>query len=183
MSSKKWLPNDFETEFWQKVTKDIKKHKQSKLFIKEPNTERPVVITRELQPSPDRYNYTSRNLVLDDDSDIDHSTVKDIKRGRYPMDAKLDLHGYNLENALRELEQFIIASWQSKFRLVVVITGKGSGGGSIKDMIITWLNYKNIRSYILRVGTASPKHGGTGAFYVLLKRNRKKKVPTNDTNN
>ncbi|WHQ46586.1 MAG: Smr/MutS family protein [Candidatus Midichloria sp.] len=175
MSSKKWLPNEFEAEFWQKVTKDIKKHKKSKLVIKEPNTERPIVITRELDYCPNQYQYTLNGLILDDDSNIDRNTIDEIKKGHYPIDAKIDLHGYSLKNALRKLEQFILTSWQNKFRLLIVITGKGSGGNSIKDMIITWLNYKNIRSYILRVGTAPPKHGGTGAFYVLLKRDRKRK--------
>jgi DNA-nicking Smr family endonuclease len=57
-----------------------------------------------------------------------------------------------------------------------VITGKGLGDslgrGVLRQAVPRWLNQAPNRARILAVMPAQPKHGGTGALYVLLKRQR-----------
>ncbi|NNE82945.1 MAG: hypothetical protein HKN28_03145, partial [Alphaproteobacteria bacterium] len=58
---------------------------------------------------------------------------------------------------------------------VLVITGKGSvreGGGILRRRLPDWLNQSICRPHVLAFATARPEHGGSGAFYVLLRRRR-----------
>ena len=81
------------------------------------------------------------------------------------------MHGYRELEANNLLEEFINNSFENGKRLLLVITGKGQKGeGVIKKNIINWLNAKNIRNKILAVNHASNKHGGSGAFYILLRK-------------
>jgi len=172
MSSKKWFPNEDEVAFWERETKNVKQKVKSKIFIKEPCVEKPTIKYSEYNFFSTMSDRAYNELVLNDHANIDHRTINNIKRSLYPIDSQIDLHGCNLENALRALELFVLQSWQKKYRMLLIITGKGHGSNSIRDMMIKWLNYKNIRPYILRVSMASAKHGADGAFYVLLKRDR-----------
>ena len=59
---------------------------------------------------------------------------------------------------------------KKKNKLVLVITGKGDKGeGVLKNNLIHWLNSKELRDKVLACNFASKKHGGTGAFYILLR--------------
>ena len=174
MSSKKWQPNELELAFWNQATQGIKKQRLNKRIDFEPNLEKPEI---KFRPRSDDYQYqkNEKELILNDDSNIDNSTITKMKKGDYKIDASIDLHGYTLKEAIQKFEEFILQSWHLKKRLLLVITGKGIGDNSIRSMLTNWVNNKNIRPFILRIGFASTKHGGTGAFYVLLKRDRNQK--------
>ena len=58
---------------------------------------------------------------------------------------------------------------------MLVITGKGvwrSDSGILKEMVPRWLNEVPNRARVLAIANAQPRHGGSGALYVLLKRRR-----------
>lgn len=104
---------------------------------------------------------------------IDKATARRIKRGQYEMDATIDLHGYTKEAAFQILQQCIIQSVLEQKRMLKVITGKGRGGdGVLRQSLPDWLNDESIRPYVLAFDTARPQDGGSGAFYVLLKKLR-----------
>ncbi len=97
--------------------------------------------------------------------------IKDFNKGNIFIENKLDLHGFNLDEARNLLENFINQSIKNKNRVILVITGKGKEGeGTIKNNILSWLNSKDLRNKILAVNYASRKHGGTGAIYILLRK-------------
>lgn len=106
---------------------------------------------------------------------IDKNTNKRFTSGKMPIEARLDMHGMTQEEALRELTSFINRAYSNGKRCVIVITGKGTFGKSkavLKKSFPKWINYPDIRPKILSFSPANKKDGGSGAFYVFLKRKR-----------
>jgi DNA-nicking Smr family endonuclease len=102
---------------------------------------------------------------------------KRIARGRIAIDARIDLHGRTQAEAYDALLAFIRRSQTRGARTVLVITGKGSteggaGRGVLKRQVPMWLASPELRTCILGVETASLAHGGEGALYVRLRRDR-----------
>lgn len=101
--------------------------------------------------------------------DIDRSTHDKLKRGQLAIDAKLDLHGMDRETAHRALNGFLERSQSHGRRCCLVVTGKS---GVLKSDTPRWLNEPANRGRIVALASAQPRHGGSGALYVLLKRQR-----------
>ena len=91
-------------------------------------------------------------------------------------ETQIDLHRCTQAEAHASLEQFVAASQRSGRRCILVITGKGFGSegsvGILKTMVPRWLNEPANRGRIVALASAQPRHGGSGALYVLLKRQR-----------
>lgn len=89
---------------------------------------------------------------------------------------RLDLHGLNQEQAYAELVQFISRRRMQGQDTLLVITGKGLlrgteyQGGVLSAALPHWLNNMPLRGYIRTFTHAQPKDGGTGAYYIFLKR-------------
>jgi len=107
-----------------------------------------------------------------------------MTRGHVEIDASIDLHGLNQEQARLELNNFILRSKKNNFKIVLVITGKGnspktdslyevdnSQRGVLNKNLPLWLKKDEIRKNINGYRYASQKHGGQGAYYILLKSN------------
>ena len=110
-----------------------------------------------------------------DEAGISKRTVERMRRGKLPIDARLDLHGSYQDAAQADLNAFIASCAASGCRTVLVITGKGSvreGGGVLRRRLPDWLNQPACRPHVLAFAGARPEHGGSGAFYVLLRRRR-----------
>jgi len=96
-----------------------------------------------------------------------------LRRGRVPIDDRLDLHGFPRDRAERELSLFLASCRASDRRCVLVITGRGSSGedaGVIRRSLPGWLTRSPNREIVLGSCEALPEHGGPGAFYVYLRR-------------
>lgn len=116
---------------------------------------------------------SSRALIIDDESGSDKRTTKMMKRGKLEVNAKIDLHGFTEEQAFQAVKTFILSSFYAKKRNLLIITGKGSSitkPSILRTKLPDWLNLEGIRERIIRFSSASNKHGGNGAFYVLLKK-------------
>lgn len=111
-------------------------------------------------------------LGVGDFSDIDAATTRKLKRGQLPIGGTLDLHGMTQAGALDALEEFIFQQVNRSRKLVLIITGKGSLSqpSILKTNLPTWLNSPTLRPYIIALDHATPPHGGSGAFYVLLRK-------------
>jgi DNA-nicking Smr family endonuclease len=106
---------------------------------------------------------------------IDRATAERLKRGRRPVEARLDLHGRTQAEAHRELCAFVENSYRDGRRCVLVITGRGfgpDGPGVLKSAVPRWLAEPGPRRRILAIAAAQPHHGGAGALYLLLRRRR-----------
>ena len=111
---------------------------------------------------------------------MDQKAFGRMKRGKSKPEARIDLHGMRLDEARSELLAFIHSAHARGKRLVLVITGKGrvsddSGPipvrtGVLRHQVPDWLSRPPLSALVLQVAQAHQKHGGSGAFYVYLRR-------------
>jgi DNA-nicking Smr family endonuclease len=89
-----------------------------------------------------------------------------------PIEATLDLHGLTLDKAYQELEFFIKKRSMYGNKVVLIITGKGRGSPkghpTIKQQFKDWIDY--LKPFVVQAIPAHQRHGGEGAFYLLLRR-------------
>jgi len=102
---------------------------------------------------------------------FDRRSAQRLKRGQMPIEARLDLHGMTQAEAHRALLGFLRRAHDEGRRAVLVITGKGESG-VLRAGVPRWLAEAPIRTMILAVEDAQPRHGGAGAKYVLLRKKR-----------
>lgn len=108
-------------------------------------------------------------------SGVDRRSAERLKRGRLPVEARIDLHGHTQAEAHRALGRFLAESQARGLRCVLVITGKGTTketGGVLRSQVPRWLNEPGNRARVLAFDYAQPKHGGMGALYVLMRRKK-----------
>jgi DNA-nicking Smr family endonuclease len=128
-----------------------------------------------LQPQPSAPTAPKRapgaNKVAVDAATLDGSWDKAIRRGVLAPDATVDLHGYTRDRAHALLVSRIEWAALSGLRVLLVITGKGgAGGGVIRSSLRDWLHSGDLRPFIAALRPAHPRHGGAGAWYVILRR-------------
>lgn len=110
---------------------------------------------------------------LDRFAGIDRANAERLKRGKHPVEARIDLHGMTQDEAHRALAAFIRGARAGGKRCVLVITGRGRlGGGILKGAVPRWLEEPEFRPHLLATATAQPRDGGAGALYVMLRRTR-----------
>ena len=97
----------------------------------------------------------------------------------------IDLHGYTLEQANNAIEQFILKAFEEGVNKLIVVTGKGIHSDVEKDPYVSKdlsilkysvpefiNNNQNLMKVINDIQDATIEDGGSGAFYVLLKKKR-----------
>ena len=104
---------------------------------------------------------------------VQHGVYKSLRLGRYEIDARLDLHRLSVEQARQQVYQFIGDCMANDIRCALITHGKGEGRKTpavIKSHIAHWLPQIDA---VLAFYSSQPRHGGTGACYVLLKKSEK----------
>ena len=103
----------------------------------------------------------------------DVSNHRPARRGQLEVEARLELHGHTQDTAFRELAGFLLTQRALGTRCVLVITGKGRlGGGVLRSRFLDWIGTAEIRPLLAGYSRAHARHGGEGAFYLLLKARR-----------
>ena len=103
-------------------------------------------------------------------SGLQHNVLKKLRQGKNPIEHALDLHGLTVEQARRELLEFLGECEAAEIRHAIIVHGKGFRSKDkpiIKPMVNRWLRAADS---ILAFHSAQPKDGGSGAVYVLLKK-------------
>jgi DNA-nicking Smr family endonuclease len=161
--------HDPDTGLWQRATRDVKPlarvaRAPEQQALAE-TTPRPPAVPPAAAPA------LSLPAALDRFAGIDRRNAERLKRGKYPIESRLDLHGMTQTEAHRALLRFICRARADGKRCVLVITGRGSlGGGVLKAAVPRWLDEPDFRSHLLAISQAQPRDGGTGALYVMLRR-------------
>lgn len=109
---------------------------------------------------------------------VQTGVFKSVKSGKYPIDARLDLHHMTIDQARAAVYQFIKDCMNYDIRFALVTHGKGEGRGetaAIKSCVAHWLPQF---PEVLAFHSAQRHHGWVGATYVLLKKSEKKKLET-----
>jgi DNA-nicking Smr family endonuclease len=105
---------------------------------------------------------------------LSRMTLRKLRRGVWPVQDHLDLHGNNSDAARKLLQGFLHEAMQRELRCVLVIHGKGlnSQGGEavLRKLTRHWLTQHPL---VLGYCDAPPKEGGSGAVLVLLKTGSK----------
>ena len=97
----------------------------------------------------------------------------------------IDLHGYTLDQANKKIEEFIQHSYSEKINKIIVVTGKGLHSQNernpyvskdlsiLKHSVPNFIyNNRNLMKLITEIKDAEIKDGGSGAFYIYLKKNK-----------
>lgn len=100
-----------------------------------------------------------------------------INRGGIVPDISIDLHDANLSRAYSRLDGALEQAILQKFKVILLVTGKpcahdrasGEGRGAIASVVRDWLAASRHARHISAVRNAHPRHGGTGALYIVLK--------------
>lgn len=122
------------------------------------------------------YREHTNKPALDNPLRMDHKKHKKMQRGKLAPDARIDLHGMTAANAHSVLTSFILNAHGRGDRLILVITGKGRKAdgqrGVLRQSVPRWLSLAPLSQIVLQVTPANQRHGGEGAYYVYLKRQR-----------
>jgi len=150
---------------WHRVTEGIKAYKppakttaaappaRSKNTPKPPS---PAALPAKASPAPKGF---------------DRATETKLRKGRLALEGRLDLHGMTQTEAFDALRRFIRAAVAAEKRTVLVITGKGNRSeGILKRMLPLWLEDPEFAPYLIALTPAQPKDGGSGAFYLRLRK-------------
>jgi DNA-nicking Smr family endonuclease len=119
---------------------------------------------------------------------IDRRRVRKIATGQHDIDARLDLHGLRLSDAHRRLTRFLHEAQSAGLRMVLVITGKGGSrksaeeadpyareeSGVIRRAVPFWLDEPGLRALVVSFTTAHPRHGGSGALYIHIRKRQRR---------
>ena len=129
-----------------------------------------------LPPPPKRARAADRIGV--DVATLDGGWDRAMMKGRLRPDFTVDLHGYTRDRAHALLRLRIEDAAISGARVMLVITGKGARAsddeerprGVIRASLRGWLEGPELRPWIAALRPAHPRHGGGGAWYVILRR-------------
>ena len=116
---------------------------------------------------------------------LDRRNAERLRRGERAPEARIDLHGMTAARAHAALDRFMAQSLAERRRLVLVITGKGGkprdpdaapfmrpSEGVLRQQVPRWLRSGPFARRIVGIFQAHARHGGAGALYVYLKKDR-----------
>ena len=110
----------------------------------------------------------------------------DTNKNISPNNKTIDLHGFTLEEANKKIEKTINDAYEKDVSKVIVVTGKGIHSNVEKDPYISKdlsilkfsvpdyiENNSELMKKIIEIKDADKEDGGSGAFYIYLKRKKK----------
>ncbi|MEM6833931.1 MAG: Smr/MutS family protein [Pseudomonadota bacterium] len=174
-------PIDPDRALWDSVTRDVTPLNRPKAAPKAPiSTPR----TANAQPGR-RLDDVSPTRAIGPllEQPLDRSWQKRFRRGRTEVDRTIDLHGLTQTKAHNALTKTLAAAVRADERIVLVITGTGAPKtadaaasnqprGVLRNMLPHWIEAGPYAGHVIAIRPAHPVHGGSGAFYVLLRRKR-----------
>lgn len=107
---------------------------------------------------------------------FDPRLLRRLKRGEFPLQDYLDLHGLTKQEAQEKVHSFLLQSYRAGLRCVLVVHGRGHNSENhipiLKERLPHWLIRGPARKIVLAFSTARPYDGGTGALYILLRKRK-----------
>ncbi len=104
---------------------------------------------------------------------LQQSLLRKLTKGQIPWEEGLDLHGLRVEEARDEVSGFVRRAQHQGCRCIIIVHGKAldsdDSPARLKSYLNEWLRQLNP---VLAFASATPRDGGTGAVYVLLRRHK-----------
>lgn len=102
---------------------------------------------------------------------VQDGVFKRLRQGKYGVEARLDLHRHTVEQARRQVFQFVADCMHHDIRVGIVVHGKGDRSpenqATLKSYINKWLRDLDD---VMAFHSAQRHHGGLGAVYVLFRK-------------
>ena len=163
-------------DLWQEVTRQVRPLSPKQSTVQPPPRKKPAPQVKVSQAPRERQPPLKGNdppLRHGTSSGLDKRQGERLRKGKLPIEGRLDLHGLYQDAAHRALERFLAESVAQGKRCVLVITGRGRGdSGVLRQEVPRWLNQSPNRALVVSFTYAQLKDGGEGALYILLKRQR-----------
>lgn len=171
-------PND-DRELFRRAVADVRPLRNDRVLMQPPRphpTARQTrqdearvldeLLTHELEPEQLE---TGEELLFAREG-VQKRVIRKLRRGQYPPQEELDLHGMTVPVAHQALRAFLAECRHHGYRCVRIIHGKGNRssnrGPVLKTKVDRWLRQ---RDEVIAFTSARPVDGGTGAVYVLLR--------------
>lgn len=178
--------SDEDTALWQKVTESVKPYRRKSAVLAKKaeklSDEKTLPLKAPLKkakitprPALPSYKPASPTATAKEPRGFDTATATKLKKGQLGIEGTIDLHDMTQDQAFPVLRRFILSHYKRGSRTLLVITGKGrvsEGGGVLKRMLPLWLGDRDLAPCILALTPAVAKDGGSGAFYVRLRKKR-----------
>lgn len=135
------------------------------------HADRQAVMEESLAESPDSAALETGDELIFQRPMVSRKAMRQLRRGKYALQAEIDLHGLTAAEARAELHGFIKDCFARGLKCVRVVHGKGLGSGVrgpvLKIGVNNWLSqWQEVAAFC----SAQRVDGGTGALYVLLRR-------------
>ena len=185
---KRRLLNTDERKLWHRATRDVRKFNpgseeeaQAGVFTSHEKQAHPVTERLTKQSSHSAFLDAQRAHSQHVLEAGDPKMVRHVRRGKREIDATLDLHGLTQDHAYNALQQFLMTAKARRHRILLVITGKGLSAsksidrpytesrGILRQRFLQWMEGP-FRNHVISIKPSHQKHGGTGAFYVFMKK-------------
>ena len=140
--------------------------------------EKNKILLSEIKNTPTPLNISKFEIEI-------NKTNKKLKKGKIPIDKKIDFHGLSLFDAESLFTHTINICYKKNLRCILFITGKGILKktandwdepklyyGKIRSNFLIWTKKKELSKFILNVEQASIKYGADGAFFVYLRKTK-----------
>ncbi len=182
MTSRRREPTEEERALFSETFRDVRQSRKTPKATK-PNKE-PVA-----KPEPEPKPKAAPLPMPPRQTGLDGRTSERLRKGQLEPEDRLDLHGMTETVAHRSLAQFLKSAHLRGLRLVLVVTGKGArvvspdapfdmeldrrSRGVLNTMTPRWLAAPDLAALIAAVRTSHRRHGGSGALYVYLRKEKR----------
>lgn len=133
----------------------------------------PVVATKPVvRPAPAPAAKAAKPTPPPAAATLDGGWDRRLSRGAVLPDRVIDLHNHSLDGAYQRLSDTLHMAAATGERVILVVTGKGRHDrpGRIRGELAHWLEQPGLRARVAALRPAHQRHGGAGAFYIILKR-------------
>lgn len=180
--------SDDDFELFQQMMQDVKPlthdtaECQPNVTVTEAHRARRTAATHFLERDPEYLSLDSAPMLKPDEiisfkrNGIQEGVFRKLRLGKYPIQARLDLHRRTLTQAREEILAFFKQCLRLELRTVMIVHGKGERSNPpalIKSYVAYWLPQIND---VQCMHSTQQYHGGTGAVYVLLKKSPQQKL-------
>ena len=174
-------------KYTQGVEPIIRKNKIKKIITKTPKN---IIIKIQKIKKPETIKEKKTEKITTSQYLVEiGKTNKMLKKGQIFINKKIDFHGKILTEAEDEFHKTVLESYNQKKRCLLFVTGKGLHKqknivddslnkspklyyGKIREAFLSWITNPKLAKYILSIEKADFEHGGDGAFFVYLRKNK-----------